>query len=119
MNKLTLSLTYHKQPIHIEVHVFEGTLHELVLVGAGDLPLVGQQEYVVSDGLILLHADEPVLVLVHEIEDVLRILLGRVAGEGQDDQHELPEVDVPGPLWVEHCEDVARELVNVWEGRER
>ena len=66
-----------------------------------------------GDGLVLLHTDEAVVVPVHQVEDLLRVLLRRLAGESQDDQHELPEVDLPPPLRVEHLEDVACQTVDV------
>ena len=50
---------------------------------------------------------------VHQIKYLLRVLLGRLAGEGQDDQHELPEVDLPAPVRVKHLEDVASQSLNV------
>ena len=49
-----------------------------------------------GDSLVLLHTDEAVVVPVHQVEDLLRVFLRRLAGQSQDDQHELPEQ--AGPL---------------------
>ena len=66
-----------------------------------------------GDRLVFLHTNEAVVVPVHQVENLLRVLLGRLTGESEDDQHELPEVDLPAPLWVKHLENVAGQSVNV------
>ena len=103
-------------PIHVEVHISKGTLHQLILVRGRYLLLVGEEEDVVGDSLVFLHTDEAVVVPVHQVENLLRVLLGRLAGESEDDQHELPEVDLPAPLRVKHLEDVAGQSFYVCQG---
>ena len=116
-NKLTrfncLNHQFYSPPIHVEVHISEGTLHQLILVWGRYFLLIGQEEDVVGDSLVLLHTDEAVVVPVHQVEDLLRVFLRRLAGQSQDDQHELPEVDLSAPLRVKHLEDVAGQSLYV------
>ena len=55
-------------PIHVEVHISKGTLHQLILVWGGYFLLIGKEEDVVGDGLVFLHTDEAVVVPVHRVE---------------------------------------------------
>jgi len=103
--------------VEIDVHLFEGDRREIL---SGRLlrivAVVQQVEQILHDPDHLLLRDRSVAVDVEYPEDLLQVGFRRSVGHDVEDDHELPEVDVPVPVGVVHSEDVLLQLLSVRVG---